>query len=76
MVRRGDTVSVRIHPTNKAVIDWLIFEHRAKTGKGLTTDEILWEVFKAAKPKAVEAVLAQGATPPVKQEDDKSRKQK
>jgi hypothetical protein len=76
MVRRDETVSIRIHPANKAVIDWLIFRRRAATGKGLTIDEILWEAFKKAEPEAVKAVLEQGATPPVKQEDDKSRKQK
>lgn len=64
MTRRGETVSIRIHPTNKAVIDWLITNHRATTGQGMTNDEALWMVFQKGAPDAVKAVLAMGAQVP------------
>lgn len=74
MVRKGDTVSIRIHPTNKAVIDWLITNHRAQTGQGLTNDEALWLAFNEGAKEAVAAVLAMGAKPPVDERKDKPTK--
>lgn len=64
MVRKGETVSIRIHPTNKAVIDWLVTRARAVTGQGLTNDEALWAVFNKCEKDAVDAVLEMGAVPP------------
>lgn len=64
MVRKGDTVSMRIDPTNKAVLDWIAFNHRATTGKGMTIDEALWYAFTHDVSEAVEAVLKTGAQPP------------
>lgn len=67
---KGETVSIRIHTTNKAVIDYVIAQHRAKTGLGLSNDEVLWEALKERYPEAVRAALDAGATPPT----DKRRK--
>ena len=65
MVRKGDTVSMRIDPTNKAVLDWIIFNHRATTGQGMTLDEALWYAYTHDVTEAVEAVLKTGAQPPI-----------
>lgn len=65
MARKGETVSIRIHPTNKAVIDWLVTRARAKKQLGMTNDEVLWETFSKCEPDAVAAVLAMGAEPPI-----------
>lgn len=74
--RKGDSVSVRIHPTNKAVIDWIITNHRAKTGKGLNNDEALWLAFNDPEVarEAVEAILGMGAPPPVDQRPEANKK--
>lgn len=67
---KGETVSIRIHTTNKAIMDYVIAQHRASTGIGLSNDEVLWEAFKQKYPEAVKAALDAGAIPPT----DKRRK--
>lgn len=78
MARKEPTVSIRVHTTIKAVIDYIITNHRASTGEGLTNDEALWMAFndqKVAKD-AIDAVLKMGAKIPVDERQTKSGKGK
>jgi hypothetical protein len=58
-------VTINIRPETRAVLDYMIFQHLAKTGELLSLDEVLFKVFEQAFPEAVTAVLAMGAQPPV-----------
>jgi hypothetical protein len=78
MPRKEPTVSIRVHTTIKAIIDYIITNHRARTGQGLTNDEALWMAFtdeKVAK-EAIDAVLKMGAKIPVDERQNKEGKGK
>lgn len=57
--------SIRVHPTNRAVLDYIAAMHVAQTGQNISIDEALWIAFTKGAPAAVAAVLALGAEPPV-----------
>jgi hypothetical protein len=66
MAKKEPSVSIRVHTTIKAIIDYIITNHRASTGEGLTNDQALWMAFndqKVAK-EAIDAVLKMGAKIP------------
>ena len=63
---KGQTVSIRIHPTNKAIMETIATDHRIATTKGLTNDEILFEALSKKYPDAVKRVLDSGAEHPLK----------
>jgi hypothetical protein len=65
MARKGVSVSIRVHPTIKTVIDYLSSKHRAETGVGLSNDEAIWMLIEGCAPDAVKFVESIGADIPV-----------
>lgn len=65
MARRGDSVSIRVHPTIKIVIDFLSSKHRAETGVGLSNDEVIWMLIEECAKDALEFVDSIGAEKPI-----------
>ena len=64
MPKRGSSVSIRVHPTIKFVIDYLSNKNRIATGAGLSNDEAIWRLIEKGAPDAVEYVKSIGAEIP------------
>lgn len=73
MPRRGDSVSIRVHPTIKIIIDYLSSKHRAETGVGLSNDEVIWMLAEGCAKDAIEHVNKLGAEIPADKRKSKKK---
>jgi hypothetical protein len=73
MAKRGASVSIRVHPTIKFVIDYLSNKNRIETGAGLSNDEALWRLIEQGAPDAVKYVKSIGAAIPTDGRKEKKK---